>query len=174
MSNGAATQPAPTEYAPYYGKYITHVPDGDIVTTLGQQVDTTLELLRGLSEAQGDLRYAPDKWSIKEVVGHLIDTERIFAYRALRFARNDPSPLTGFDQNEYVRSAPFGECQLSALANELEHVRRSNVYLFKHLDSAAWLRSGVANENEVSVRALAYVMAGHERHHVEILKTRYL
>ena len=166
--------PEPTEYPPYYEKYVSLVPPGEIMTTLEQQLDQTLAVLRSIPEAQGNSRYAPDKWSIKELIGHLTDTERIFAYRALRFARHDQTPLSSFEQDDYVREAAFDACQLTDLVAEFEHVRRANLYLFRHLAPAAWLRRGVANKGEVSVRALAYIIAGHERHHLEILKTRYL
>jgi uncharacterized damage-inducible protein DinB len=172
--NVTATQPDATEYAPYYGKYISLVPAGEMVATLSRQLDNTLALLGGLSEAQADSRYAPDKWSIKEVVGHILDTERIFGHRAFRFARNDRTPLPGFEQDDYVRAANFGQRPLADLAGEFEHVRRSNLYLFRSLDDEAWLRRGVASDNEVSVRALAYIIAGHETHHMQLVQSRYL
>lgn len=168
------TRPDSTEYAPYFAKYISLVPEGEITVTLGLQIESALSLIRGLGEVQGNLRYAPGKWSVKEVIGHLIDTERIFAYRALRFARNDATPLSGFDENNYVANAGFDLRSLADLAEEFEHTRKSNVYLFKHLDGDSWLRRGGANDNETSVRALAYIIAGHELHHVGILRTRYL
>jgi len=168
------TRPNSTEYAPYFEKYVSLVPEGEIVSTLGKQIESTLSLIRGLSEAQGDLRYAPGKWSVKEVIGHLIDSERIFAYRALRFARNDATPLSGFDENSYVANAGFSSSSLADLAEEFEHTRKSIVYLFKHLDGDSWLRRGAANDNEASVGALAYIIAGHELHHVGILRSRYL
>jgi hypothetical protein len=174
MSTNPVGQPDPTEYAPYYGRYVSLVTEPNILATLEQQLDGTRDLLGGLSEAQAASRYAPDKWSIKELVGHVIDTERIFAYRALRFARNDKTPVEGFDQDEYARNATFDACRLADLTTELEHVRRASLYLFGHLDGAAWLRTGTASGSEVSVRALAYIIAGHERHHVNILRTRYL
>jgi hypothetical protein len=168
------TRPDSTEHAPYFGKYIALVPDGEIVATLGNQIEETLDLLGGLSEAQGDLRYAPGKWSVKEVIGHLIDAERIFAYRALRFARNDQTPLAGFDENSYAANSSFGSRALADLAEEFKLVRGSNIYLFKHLDDEAWSRHGVSNQNEISVRALAWITAGHELHHREIIRSRYL
>jgi hypothetical protein len=168
------TKPDSTEYAPYFEKYISLPREEEIVATLGKQIEGTLSLVRGLSDAQGDHRYAADKWSVKEVIGHLIDAERIFAYRALRFARNDATPLPGFDENSFVANAGFGSRALADLADEFEYTRRSTVYLFKSLDGDASLRRGVSNNNEISVRAIAYVIAGHELHHVEILRTRYL
>ncbi len=167
-------RPDSTEYAPYFEKYVSLVPEGEIVETLSRQLESTLGLLGGLDETQGDLRYAPGKWSVKEVIGHLIDTERIFAYRALRFARNDRTLLAGFDENNYAASSNFGARRLADLAEEYEYVRKSNLYLFKHLDDEAWSRRGVANDNEISVRALAWNIAGHELHHREILRSRYL
>lgn len=174
MSKTITGRPDPTEYAPYYGKYINLVAEGDIVTTLGRQLDDTLALLEGISEAQADSRYAEGKWSIKEVIGHMIDTERIFGYRALRFARNDRTPLSGFEQDDYVSNGGFAGQSLSDLASEFGHVRRASISLLRGLTGEAWDRRGVASDNEVSVRALAYIMAGHELHHLEIIRTRYL
>ena len=167
-------KPDSTEYAPYFEKYISLVPEGEIVVTLGKQIESTLSLIRGLSAAQGDLRYAPGKWSVKEVIGHLIDAERIFAYRALRFARNDATPLPGFDENGFVANAGFGSRSLADLAEEFEYTRKSNLYLFKSLDGDSSLRLGSASDNKISVRAIAYIIAGHESHHVGILRSRYL
>jgi hypothetical protein len=174
MSATADNYPEATEYAPYYGRYVSLVPGGDVLTTLAGQMDSTLALLRGIDEEKASHRYAPDKWSIKELVGHIIDTERIFAYRALRFARNDRTELPGFEQDDYTRHAGFDARPLKELVREFELVRGANLAMFKHLDEAAWQRRGVASNAEVSVRALAFIMAGHERHHIEILKTRYL
>lgn len=174
MVNTVSDRPETTEYPTYYERYISLIPKSDILKTLDQQLGTTLSLLRSIPESQADSRYAPDKWSIKELVGHLIDTERILAYRALRFARNDRTPLPGFEQDDYIRHATFGSCQLSDLASEFEHVRRANLLMFRHMDRTAWQRRGVANDGEVSVRALAYIIAGHERHHMEVLGTKYL
>ena len=173
-AKAAIARPASGEYAPYYEKYIALVPEGDIVETLVQQLYSTLRLLRSIEEAQANKRYAPGKWSIKEVVGHLIDSERVFVYRAMRFARNDKTPLPGFEQDDYVRSANFDDRQLADLAQEFEYVRQSTVQLFKSLSEEAWSRRGAANDNEVSVRALAYIMAGHEAHHIGVLKSLYL
>ena len=167
-------KPDSTEYAPYYEKYVSLVPDGQIVVTLGKQIETTLGLLGGLSETQGGLRYAPGKWSVKEVVGHLIDAERIFVHRAFRFARNDQTPLSSFDENSYVDNANFDSRKLADLAEEFACVRKSSLFLFNNLDGDLWLRRGIASDNEVSVRALAYITAGHELHHVGILRSRYL
>lgn len=166
--------PAQSEYLPYYGKYIALVPKASIVDTLMKQVYDTLTLLRGLSEEQGMHRYAPEKWTIKEVAGHIADAERVFAYRALRFSRNDRTELQGFDQEPYIQFSTFNNCRLSELADELECIRHATVYLFRHLSDDAWTRSGIASGGEVSVRALAYIIAGHELHHMNILRERYV
>jgi uncharacterized damage-inducible protein DinB len=174
MTELTINKPEETEYVPYYGRYISLVPDGEIITVLSEQIDETLALLRSIPESEGGFRYAPGKWSIRELVGHLIDSERIFTYRALCFARNDQTPLPGFEEDEYVRNASFNDRSLSELAEELESVRKSTMFMFKHLDKEAWKRRGTANQSEVSVRALAYIMAGHELHHRGILRDRYL
>jgi hypothetical protein len=167
-------RPDETEYIPYFGRYISLVPEGDILEVLSRQIDETLALLRDVPESRGGHRYAPDKWSIKELVGHMIDSERIFSYRALRFARNDQTPLPGFEQDDYIKNGSFDDYPLSELASELESVRRATLFLFRHLNDEAWMRRGLANDSEASVRALAYMIAGHELHHREILRSRYL
>ena len=174
MTSVTTTQPDATEYAPYYGKYMALVSEGDVVATLQSQLEKTLSFLRGLSEEQAATRYAPDKWSIKEVVGHMIDSEKIFGYRALRFARNDQTALPGYEQDDYVHAGNFDARPLSDLADEFELLRRANLCLFRSLDEAAWLRRGTANDDGVSVRALAYIIAGHETHHLQIIRERYL
>jgi hypothetical protein len=167
-------RPTSADYAPYYEKYVALVADGDIVKSLQTQMQDTLSLVRSLTSEQADSRYAPDKWTVKELLGHLVDAERIFSYRALRFARGDENPLAGFDQEPYVQNGNFANRTLEDLAGEFEHLRLSNILLFRSLDEAAWKRRGVASDNEVSVKALAYIMAGHELHHMGILRTRYL
>ena len=174
MSQAVVAKPQTNEYAAYYEKYVSLVPDGNIVELLEQQLEKTLVLFSGLSEEKGNYRYAPDKWSIKELIGHISDTERIFAYRLLRFARNDKNELAGFEQDGYITNANFDNCSLSELVKEFEYIRKSSISLLRHLPEDAWFRSGVASENEVSVRALAYIMAGHELHHLKILSERYM
>ena len=174
MTAARASRPAQGEFLPYYEKYISLVPSGDVLFTLDAQMSDTQALLRGLPASTSTYRYAPDKWSVNEVIGHLIDSERIFAGRALRFARNDATPLPGFEQDDYVRNSNADAYPLAELASELDAVRRATVFLFKHLDEPAWMRRGVANNGEVTVRALAYIIAGHELHHRGILHTRYL
>lgn len=165
-------RPGSTEYAPFYGTYVNLVPEGDVLAALEGQLTDMLALLRAVPEEQGNVRHAPYTWSVKEVVGHLIDGERVFGYRALRFARGDTTPLSGFDENEYARVANFDRLSLGDLVSELETVRRSNLWLFRNLPAEAWARSGEANGNPVSVRALAYILVGHGRHHTAILRKR--
>jgi len=167
-------RPAKSEFLPYYERYIGRVPDGDVVSTLATQIAETLELLRSLPASVSTYRYAPEKWSVNQLIGHVIDSERLFAGRALRFARNDPTPLPGFEQDDYARNSTFEAYPLAELASELEAVRTSTIYLFRHMAEEAWTRRGVANNAEVSVRALAYIIAGHELHHRDILTSHYL
>src|SRR6266436_3603909 len=169
----AAVRPLPGEYAPYYETYIALVKSDDILATLEAQRLLSAQLFAARSERDGNFRYAPDKWTVKEVLGHLSDTERIFAYRALRIARGDQTPLSGFEQDDYVRGGNFAERTLANLAEEFGMVRAATIALFKSLQKDAWQRRGVANKNEVSVRALAFIVAGHELHHRLILEERY-
>jgi hypothetical protein len=166
-------RPQPGEYSPYYDRYISLVADNDILRTLEEQRRQMMLALSGRSEADGDFRYAPDKWSAKEVLGHVCDTERIFAYRALRIARADATPMEGFEQDDYVRNGPFAYRPLADLIEDYIAVRRATVSLLRSLDEAAWSRRGIANKNEVSVRGLAYIIAGHELHHRRILEEKY-
>jgi uncharacterized damage-inducible protein DinB len=174
MSATAPARPEKNEYAPYYDKYVSLVPDGEVVETLERQIEDTLALLRGVGEERAAHRYEEDKWSIKQVVGHLVDTERIFAYRALAIARGEQQSLPGMDQNEYMAGANFDARTLADLLDEFSHLRRSNVLMLRGLSEDAWSRRGVASDNEVTVRAVAYIIAGHEAHHVQILRKRYL
>jgi hypothetical protein len=167
-------RPESNEFASYYGRYVAKVPDGDIAATLSQQFDVTHALLFPLPEEKALYAYAPGKWSIKQLVGHVMDTERVFAYRALRIGRNDKTPLAGFEQDDYVASGNFNARSLSSLLEEFAAVRNASVQLLAHFTDDQWRRRGTANGNEITVRALAYVIAGHELHHVDILRTRYL
>jgi len=166
-------KPEATEYAAFYEKYVALVPPADILSLLETQRLQMTQLLTACSERDGNFRYAPDKWSVKEVIGHLADCERIFTYRALRIARGDTTPLPGFEQDDYVRTAGSGRRQLQDLAEEFSLVRNSTTALYRSLDDDAWARRGAANKNEVTVRALAFITAGHELHHRQILEERY-
>lgn len=169
----AVTRPQSDEYAPFYEKYVSLIPGGDIIGTLEAQRVQMAQLLGARSEREGNFRYAPDKWTVKEVVGHVCDAERIFSYRLLRIARGDVTPLSGFEQNDYIATGAFGERTLADLAAELAAVRSATIALVESLPSDAWIRRGTASNNSVSARALAYIIAGHELHHKKILEEKY-
>lgn len=167
------SRPESDEFAPFYAPYVTSVPEGDVLDTLSTQLTETLTRLRAVPEERGSFRYQPDKWSIKEVIGHMTDTERVYTYRALRVARGDETPLSGFDQNVYVAASRAERRLLASLLDEFEAVRRATLALFRSFDADVGVRRGVANGFPVSVRALAYITAGHVQHHVRLLDERY-
>jgi uncharacterized damage-inducible protein DinB len=168
------TRPDPSEHAPYFSRYIDLVPENDVVTALEAQSDETQKLFASLDDERAAYRYAPDKWSIKGVIGHMTDTERVFAYRLLAIARGDETPLPGFDENEYAKHANFDQWSLRDLTESLAATRRANLLLMRNLSDDDWNRRGVANNNATSARALAFTMLGHERHHLKVLRERYL
>ena len=167
-------RPQTGDYAPYYAGYIALVPDGDLLRNLETSIQEWKTMLGALSDEQANFRYQPSKWSIKETIGHVVDTERIFAYRALRIARDDQTPLPGFEQDDYVREGNFSARSLADLLDEFTAVRRSTVILLRSLPSSVWMRRGNANQKEVTVGAMAFIISGHERHHRSILEQRYL
>jgi hypothetical protein len=167
-------RPQVGEHNPYYQKYIDLVPDGDIRMLLRAQIGDTLALLRPVSEQMGAHRYAEGKWSIKQVIGHLIDAERVFVYRATCFARGEKAPLPGFDENVYTENGGFDDRPLKSLLAEFEACRASTAAFFQNLSADAWKQSGSANNNAIVVRSLAYIIAGHELHHRALLAERYL
>ena len=167
-------RPGSDEFLPYYAHYIGLVGDGDVVALLESQIGKTSALLRGIPDSRGTFRYAPGKWSINEVIGHMIDAERIFGVRALRFARADGTPIPGFEQDDYVAAGGFDDYPLSELISEFESVRKASCFLYRHMSEEATQRRGSANGAEVSVRALAYITAGHELHHRGVIKEKYL
>jgi len=169
----AITRPQSDEYAPYYEKYVSLIPGDDIIGTLEAQRAQMAALLAARSERDGNFRYAPDKWTVKEIVGHICDAERVFSYRLMRVARADTTPLASFEQDNYVRTGAFGDRTLADLASELAAVRASTLALVRSLPSEAWTRLGTASNNPVSARALAYIIAGHELHHKKILEEKY-
>jgi uncharacterized damage-inducible protein DinB len=173
---GMMTQnrPQPSEYAPHFAKYISSVPDGDLLALLQSGVGDWNSLLGNLSEAQSEFRYEPAKWSIKEVVGHVSDTERIFAYRTLRIARGDQTPLPSFEQDDYVKEGNFSALTLANLLEEFAAVRQSSISLLRSFPRQAWTRRGNASQKEITVSALAFIISGHERYHRSILEQRYL
>jgi len=171
---GAYTlRPTTDEHAAFFAGYIGRVPAGDLVTILKTQITETLARLRAVPDARGDYAYAPDKWTIREVIGHMSDVERVMSYRALWFARGDATPLPAFDENAWAPEGRFGERSLGSLVEELAALRTSTVALFDGLPELAWTRIGRASGNPLSVRAIACIIAGHERHHREILHARY-
>jgi len=167
-------RPEKTEYAEYYDRYISLIDSDEIVAVLENQLEELAEVFKQITEEKSHYAYAADKWTIKEVIGHLADGERIFAYRALRISRADKTPIEGFEQDGYIENSNFNQTPLSDLTAELLLTRKSNLIFFRNLSGEAWLRTGTASENSVSVRALAYIMAGHVRHHLKILNERYL
>lgn len=166
-------RPAKNEYAPYYETYVSQVLGNDILTILEAQRLQIAQLFAARSERDGNFRYAPGKWTVKEVLGHVSDTERIFAYRALRIARGDQTPLPGFEQEGYVQKGNFAERTLTNIGEEFAAVRAATLALFRSLSEEAWKRHGTASEYEVTVHALAYIIGGHETHHRRILEERY-
>ncbi len=167
-------RPDHSEYAPFYAGYIQAVPEGDIFAILAGQPGVLRALLAGLAPQQADFRPGPAEWSIKEVVGHINDVERVFAYRALRISRGDPTPLPGFEQDDYVRESNFGARTLADLLDEFELLRRANLLAFGGLSREAGLRRGTVSGGSVSVRALITMMAGHVEHHLTSLRKDYL
>lgn len=167
------SRPGPDEYAGFFARYVDSVPDGDIVAQLESQGSATQQLLASIGEERAGYRYAPDKWSIKQVIGHITDSERVFAYRLMAIARGETQSLPGFDENEYMANVNFDKQSLAELAEGLAATRRATLALVRGLDDQAWSRRGVANQNPVTVRAMAWVAAGHERHHLNVLRERY-
>ena len=169
-----ATRPAPSEHLPYYSRYIELVHGDDVRAALKSQLRETLAMLACVSNEESASRYEPGKWTVREVLGHMIDTERIMAYRALRIGRGDKTPIEGFEQDDYVKGGNFNHVRWSALCEEFDLVRRSTVSLFSGFSEEAWSRSGTANNAAVTTRALAWIIAGHELHHRTIIEQRYL
>jgi hypothetical protein len=167
-------RPDASEYAEFYETYVSKVPPGDVLRILADQHDESQALLAGIDEDKARFRYAPGKWSLKEVAGHLVDTERVFSYRGLAFARRDPNAFPGMDQDLYVLQGGFGDRPLSSIAEEWSHLRQANLRLFASWDEEVQLRRGQASGHSCSVRAIPYIVAGHERHHLQILRERYL
>ena len=168
------TIPDRSEAAEYYFTYINQVAEGDICETLDAQLAETVSLLDGISEETSLRRYAPEKWSIRQVVSHMNDTERMFVFRALWFARGFDSQLPSFDQNIAISAASADERSWSSHVEEFATVRAATLTFFQNLSADAWARAGIASGNHFTVRALAYIAAGHVTHHTSILRTRYL
>jgi len=174
MTSATVRRPRSDELAPFYRGYLEAVPPGDVLAELASSLEETRALLARFGEARGGHRYAPGKWSVKEVVGHLIDGERVFAYRALRMARGDQTPLPGFEENDYVAASGSDRRTLADLGEELALLRAANLRFFRALDAEAWERRGTASGCSFVVCAFPYLLAGHERHHRTVLAERYL
>ena len=174
MTSPTYQRPAAGEHVPYYSTYIEKVPDTDVVGMMAAQIDEVKALYEGLPAGKADVAYAPGKWTLKELLGHLTDTERVMAYRALCFARNDTTPLPPFDENAWVPPAGFGQRSVESLLNEWIAVRRASLAFFSTLTSEATTRQGTASGHPMTVRALAFVIPGHVRHHLGVIRERYL
>jgi hypothetical protein len=169
------SRPGADEYAPAFAGYIAEIGDEeDVLAVLSSQYDDVMARLGSVLDLLGEYRYAPGKWSLKEVVGHLSDTERVFAYRALRIGRGDATPLPGFDDQAWIAELGASDRLLAGMVEEWGHVRKATLALFRYLPPGAWQRQGTASDQPVSVRSLAYVIAGHVRHHMEVVEARYL
>ncbi|MBD1382521.1 DinB family protein [Metabacillus arenae] len=168
------SKPNDNEFAPYYEEYINMVPEGGLLEILNDSLAETISLFKGISEQKSMYQYAPDKWTIKEVLGHMTDTEIIMCYRLLRIGRGDATPLTGFDEDTYVKAACFNDRTLENLLDSFIITRQATLNLIKSLRSGDWVNTGTANEQIATPRAIAYIIAGHEMHHRKILEERYL
>lgn len=167
-------RPSKDEYPAYFETYISLVPDGRIEDILHSQLEETRSFLVQLTDEQANHRYAEGKWSVKEVVGHMTDTERVMQYRLLCIGRGDQTPLPGFDEMIYMQGVDFHSCSMEDLLEDLTAVRHSTLMLLKSLPESAWSNSGTANNSHLTARALAYIIAGHVVHHVRVIKERYL
>ena len=162
------------DYAPYYERYIKLVDGDDILKILNDQSKRTQDVLNSFSEHKGNFRYAEGKWTVKEVVGHLLDTERVFAFRALCIARGEKKSLPGFDQDDYVKDGNFNRRDLFELNYEFRLLRESNLLLFRSFNAEMLKKRGYANETSVTVLAILYIIAGHEKHHMNVLREKYM
>jgi DinB superfamily len=167
-------KPKPGDYNPYYNTYISLIEDDDIIRVLEDQVKSSETFLNSFTEEMGNYSYEKGKWTVKEVLGHMIDTERVMAYRALAFARNEKQALPGFEQDDYIAESNFNKRSLDNLINEFKIVRKSNIILFRSFDEEILNRRGTASDSEIAVLALIFIIAGHEKHHIKILRERYM
>lgn len=167
-------RPSPDETSPYFGKYVVNAPDGDILEQLEQQRVDTNQFIKSIDEAAGGYRYAEGKWSVKEVIGHLIDGERVFAYRAMRIARGDRTPMVGFEQDDYVSQTDFGRRTLEDLAEELSINRLASILMFRSFTDEEIARSGTASGSPFTARVIPFLLVGHQQHHIDVIRERYL
>jgi hypothetical protein len=167
-------RPLKNEYPNYYEPYVNLVPEGDLVEILKKQLQKTINLFESISEDDGLIRYAPGKWSIKELLGHIADTERIMSYRLLRVSRGDQTPLAGFNENDYVAAAQTNVLPIEKILNDFISTRNATITLIQNTPIGAWETTGNANGMEITTRAIAYIIAGHQMHHCNIVRERYL
>ncbi len=167
-------KPNVTEYAPYYQRYIDLITTDDIFSFFKQQTEEIVALFTNLSEEQASFRYAEGKWTIKELLAHIVDSERIFGYRVLAISRGEKNPLPGFAENEYVKNGKYENRSLQSFLSEYSYLSSANLELFKSLDEEMHAQKGTASGKEVTARAILFVTIGHEKHHLEIIKSRYL
>jgi uncharacterized damage-inducible protein DinB len=165
--------PEPDEYGDFYKDYIELVGNENVIQALIQQGQQTYAVIKRLTDEETSYRYQDDKWNVKEIIGHLVDTERIMAYRALCISRGEQNPLPGYDHEEYVQNADFSNRSLQSISTEYDALRNANISMFNSFSSDQVTRTGIANDISVSVRALAYIIAGHERHHMNVLEEKY-
>ncbi|MHB1688541.1 MAG: DinB family protein [Ignavibacteriaceae bacterium] len=168
------TRPVKGDYSPYYEAYISKVEGENGIVILKSQLSSAIKYFDEIPEDKGTYSYAVGKWSIKELIGHIIDTERVFAYRAMCFARGEIKSLPGFEQDDYVKAANFNKKKLSDLTNEFKLLREANIAMFKNFDEAVFNYRGLANEKEITVLSILFIISGHAIHHINILKERYL
>jgi len=166
-------RPSPSEYFSYFERYLARVPESDVLPVLKHQIEAIRRSFAKVSDERAGFRYAPEKWSVRQVLGHIIDAERVFGYRALCIARGERISLPSFEEDQYVATAGHDRFPLPELVEEFSDVRRSNLHLFAHLEESAWERIGVANDHPLSTRAVEFIMAGHLRHHGAVLTERY-
>ena len=167
------TRPAANEYASFYSDYVNRVPEGDVCDILETQLSDYLALFSSITDERAQTQRNPGEWTLKDILGHLCDGERIFSYRALRISRGDTTPLAGFEQDDFVRTANFNQRKVTDLLAEFEHLRRANIALFRSISDAASQNIGTASDNRVSARALIYVIAGHAGRHLELIRQRF-
>ena len=174
MSKPDYQRPASTEYAEWYAGYVKAVGDEDLLALLARQCDDVASMASSVPTGKAEYAYAPGKWMLKEIIGHLNDAERVFSYRVLRFARADQTPLASFDENAWMGPAGFKDRTLGDLVAEFQAIRQSTLAQLRHLPAESVTRIGTASGKQVSVRALAYIIAGHVRHHLDVIRERYL
>ncbi|MFF2449500.1 DinB family protein [Neobacillus sp. NPDC058068] len=167
-------RPLENEYPNYYVPYVKLVPEGDLLSILKENLVDTAALLESLSEEDSHFRYASGKWSIKEVLGHMADTERIMSYRLLRIGRGDQTPLAGFNENDYIDGSQFDQLPIKNILEDFAATRNATITLIQNMPDEAWAKRGIANETDITSQAIAYIIAGHAIHHLKIIHERYL